>query len=235
MVGPRGKRRGGAKLSVRQKKSVIRLMNVGRELKYFVTNRGVTNITTTCTLDGTSFDIPQSAGASTDTSRIGDSITWCGTMEMNLQVTNGQGATSPNYCNARFILMQWHDVTTATPQPLANGSQVLLAGPSGTQDIYSLYNHDFRHQYTILYDNTFKLTGVGINGIVFTNVPVTDDTTSGVHKIRVDLNKMAAKNVQYVGGGGQGRNRIFLITVSDSNAAAPPTYIFSTKVFFRDA
>jgi len=221
----------GRKLTARQKADVKRLIHINQELKYFPFLFASTGISSTMTIDGTMFDVPQATTTSPDTRRIGDSLMWCGTMEVNLLVVNGLGATGDTYNNVRVVIFQWHDVSQATPVPLA--SSILLNGPinTTTPDVLSVYNHDNRHQYTILYDNTFSTVGSGQSA----SQPLTAATSAGVHRIRINLNKLARKNVQYVGGGGQGSNRFFMLYGSDSVLATHPFLVFSSKVFFRDS
>lgn len=226
MIGTRGK---GKALSKRQKADVKRILALQQELKYFPFNFVPTTLTNAFVIDGTMFDVPQSATVGQlDTKRIGDSIMWCGTMEVNLQIVNGLGATGDTFNNCRVIILQWHDTSTATPFPVV--TQVLLNGPSTVPDIYSTYNHDYRHQYTILFDETY-LT-VGPNG---PNNPPQSNVATGIHKIRINLTKLARKNAQFVAGGGQGSNRFFMIYGSDSQLATHPNMTFASKVFFRDS
>jgi len=156
-------------------------------------------------------------------------------MEINIQFVNGLGATADIYNNIRFIVFQWHPMTTGTPYPATSGSDILMTGPSGSVDIYSVYNHDTRQCYTILYDRVFTTIGCGNNGVATgANVGVSDVTSSGVHQIRIPLTK-ARKDVQYNAGGLQATNRLGMFWVSDSSLATHPTLAFMSKVFFRDS
>lgn len=215
------------KLNKRQQKQVKSIIRRGQELKYFVFPQTPIGVTSGGSLTGIPFDIPQSAGASTDTSRIGDSIMWCGSIDFRLQITNGLGVTSDQYNNVRVVIFQWHDTSTATPFPIV--SNIFINGPSGSPDVYSQYNHDYRHEYKILFDRTF--TTVSGNSAANTTQPP-NLTINRNYKISL---KKARKNVQYVGGSGQGSNRLFIFYISDSALATHPSIIYTTKVFFRDS
>jgi len=222
----------GKNLNKRQKRQVSVMIHREQELKYFFFRRAAANVTTTPLIDFTPFDVPQ---GDADNTRDADRLRWCGTMEINLQIVNGLGATADIYNNVRFVVFQWHPTTTGTPYPATNGTDVFMTGPSGSVDIYSVYNHDTRQNYTILYDRVFTTIGCGNNGVATgANVGVTDMTTTGVHQLRIPLTK-ARKNVQFVAGGLQGTNRLGLFYVSDSALATHPTLAFMSKVFFRDS
>lgn len=208
-----------------QRNQVVRLINRRTELKYFVANSAASQINSTASVTGVPFDISVGTG---DSARIGDSIMWCGTIEINLQIVCAQGATGDTYNNLRFMVLQWHGESRATPFPTV--ADILINGPTGAADIYSTYNHDNRYQITVLYDKVFRVVG---NGNTATNPPMANVTT-GVVPIRIPT-KRARKHVQYVGGGLQGTNRLFILTVSDSALATHPTLAYTCKSFFRDA
>lgn len=224
IIGSRARR--GRKLTPRQKQEVRTLINRRAELKYFHSVLAPAISTSAFAITGVPFDIPQSAGASTDTTRIGDSITWCGTLEMNFNMVN---SNAQNYNYERIIIFQWHDASSAAPVPTV--AHVLLNGPSGAADILSSYNHDYRHQYTILFDNVYSTAGLTTSAA---NTPTTSATNLPVQRIRISLTKLAKKNVQYIAGSGQANNRLFIISGS-GDVVNGPVISWDTKVFFRDS
>lgn len=222
----------GKKLTKRQVNEVKTIMHREQELKYFFYRQTAFQITTTPTVFFNPFDVPQ---GDTDNTRDGDRLRWAGTLEINLQVVNAIGATGDVYNNVRFVVFQWHPMTTGTPYPATNGSDIFMTGPSGSVDIYSVYNHDTRQCYTILYDRVYNTVGPGNNGVVTgANNPSTNTTSSGVHQLRIPLSKVR-KDVQYNAGGLQATNRLGLFYVSDSTLATHPTLAYMSKVFFRDS
>lgn len=215
----------GRKLNPKQKKEVKTIIARRQELKYFHYVQAATAVSTTADVSGSPFDIVQ---GDQDQERDGDRLQWCGTLEFNLQVVSGQTAgTSDLYNNVRVMLFQWHPTSTSAPSPVA--SDVLSQGPSGNPDIYSVYNHDTRQNYKILFDRVYRVT-LNTNGTIADN----SNSTTGIRRLRISMKK-ARKDVQYVGNGLQGTNRIFLLTVSDSALATHPTLAFASKIFFRDS
>jgi len=207
-------------LNPRQKKEVDKIILRNQEVKYFVGGFSASNVTNTAVINGVPFDIPQ---GDTDTERDGDHLKWLGKVRMNFQmIANG----SAEHNTIRLILLQWHPTSLATPLPVP--LSILLTGPTGSVDVMSHYNHDQRQNYKILYDQVFDLasnTTVDAAGI-------TDKIVITKH-IKVSLAK-ARKQVQYVSGGLQGTNRLFLIYVSDS-ALLHPTLALHSKVFYTDS
>lgn len=214
----------GRKLNKRQVKDVKRLINRNIELKYFPYVANTTSVTSTGASVGNPFDVPQ---GNTDTSRNGDSLKWCGKIDFRFEIVNGFGATADLYNKVRVVIYQFKDATISGQSPIP--SQIFINGPSGAIDVLSQYNHDFRHDYHILFDKTYH-TALSTNVANSTQAP---NSTTGVKHYRISLKK-ANKVVQYQGGGGQATNRLFLYYISDSSAATHPTIQYSLKTFFRD-
>lgn len=212
----------GRKLTRFQKHQAVQSFIRMSELKFCTATQAASQITATGALAQT-LTIPQGV---TDSDRAGDRIMWCGTIEVNLQVVNGQGATGDAYNNVRFILFQWHPNSTTSPPTIA---QILLPGPGGAQDIYSCYNHDHRSEYTILFDEVFLTVG---NGNTATNPPQCNVST-GVRRIRISTRGMT-KQAQFTAGATTGTNMIYLFQVSDSALATHPTTAYEMKAFYRD-
>lgn len=202
------------KLNRRQRKEVKNIMVRNTELKYYPSFFSTT-ASSTATLIASIFDVPQGV---TDQNRIGDELTLVG-LQFRIQTivadTNNQ---------VRFIIFQWHPNTgTGNPVP----TDILLAGPSGNPDIYSLYNHDKRQDYKVLHDSLYTMNGNGT-----ANYPI---TTSSIQfrQYNVSLSK-ARKKIHYIGGGLNATNRLWCIYLSDSIAIPHPQIIVATKLTFRD-
>lgn len=216
----RRRRMRGRKLNKRQVKQVKKIINIQSELKYFPFNQTGFSVTSTSVLTGASFDVTQGL---TDTSRIGDQLTLAGSIDFRLHLSSAD-----SYNIIRWILIQWHPTSTTTPFPATDGSDVLVAGPSTAIDYLSMYNHDKRSDYTVLFDKTYTLVGNGTSG----TYPYTTSSQIVKH-YRISLKK-ASKKVQFVGAGLQASNRLFWIYVSDSSGVSHPQAAYSSKLFFRD-
>jgi len=209
----------GKRLNKRQKKEVKRLIGIRQELKFQNYNQAPASITTTYTVTGAPYDIAQGI---TDSQRVGDSILWCGKIDLTIEVVNGLGATADAYNNLRFILFQWHPATTPT------AASLLLSGPSSTQDVYSNYNHDNRQMYKVLLDKVFVTSGGGVSA----TVPWGAGSVK-YRRFHVSTKKLT-KHVQYTAGGSTATNRLYVMFASDSALATHPTMLYSSKVFYRD-
>lgn len=159
--------------------------------------------------------IPQATSPVTDSARVGDrlflkSMQWRFTI--NSQTTNGFDAF-------RCIVVQYHPSSTTY-----NVANILLNGPSGGLDPWSMYNHDYRESYTILYDKTFSSQ---------CNLAA-DDNTINKH-VHVPL-KYAKKQIQYVGGSVAGQDHIFLLVLGRRTVGANGAVITSqVRVYFSDS
>lgn len=213
-------KRRGRKLGNRQKRQVKVLIARRQELKYTAYTSSA-SVSSTSSITGSPFDIAQ---GDTDTTRDGDRLQWCGTMEFMCHCINSSGALSDVYNNIRVIIFQWH------PSSSPAVTDILLPGPSLVADCLSLYNHDTRQQYRIMFDKIFKTSGNANSS----STPGTNITATNIKKFRIKMRK-TRKFAQYAGGTLTGTNRFYLITVSDSSAAPHPILEFSSKIFFRDS
>lgn len=208
-------------LSKRQKRDVTRLIHRNQELKYVAGSQNAAAVSSTATVVGNPFDVSQ---GDTDSQRDGDQLMWCGHIDFRVSVTNSQGATGDIYNNVRIIIFQWH------PNSTPSAANILLNGATGAPDCYSLYNHDLRQQFKILFDKVFVTAG---NGNAATT-PNTNIVNTGVKVYKIPLTK-ATKKVQYSGGGLTGTNRLYIFQVSDSVLVTHPTVSWSLKTVFRDS
>lgn len=157
-------------------------------------------------------DVFQPTQGGTDNQRNGDRCTLTSTIITFGSQVNNLGADP--YNTIRWILVQWH------PNTVPTAANILLNGPSGTQDVWSHYNHDNRQEYKILFD---KIQTLSVNG----------DEVKNRHLFRVRLKK-AQKQVQFVAAGTAGTNKLYLLYVTDGAGAHPPNLVYACKTFFRD-
>lgn len=212
----------GRKLSKRQRFEVQRIVARNSELKYVNASAGPANCTTTATLNSNFWNVAQGYS---DSQRVGDRLEWCGSMELKIQATNGEGATADIYNNIRQIIFQWHPNST----PVAGS--ILLNGPSGNPDVYSNYSHDNRQQYTVIFDKVYRTVG---NGGVASG-SYADNMTTGVLHYSIPLKK-CQKQVQFAAGSSTvATNMFYQLSVSDSALATHPQITLSIKTFFRDS
>lgn len=122
----------------------------------------------------------------------------------------------------RVIWFQWKPNTTPTAAGL------LLNGPSGFIDVHSEYSHDFRQQFNILKDKTYKLIG---NGLAATS-PLTSDS---VQLFKFTISKGFNTQLQYAAGGVTGTNLIYYLAISDSSVISHPALTFNAKVMYTDS
>lgn len=202
------------KLNAKQARQVKRIINRKSELKYIVANSAPSSITTTVGIN----TIMSIAVGQTDSTRIGDKVILT-KIEGRMHFTNTGDAT--NF--VRVILFQWKESTVPT------AADILLAGSSGTQDVGSLYAHDTRSQFKILYDKILRLVG---NAAAATT-PNTDLSILVLHPII--FGKKLLPNIQFIAGSSTVcYNSVYLLTVSDSTAAPHPSIYSSYKLNYRD-
>lgn len=209
------------KLTAEQKQQVKKMIVKDQELKYYGYTYSGVSITSTGSLSGLPFDIPQQTTSGSDTVRVGDQITLCGSVQMIMQLN-----VADVHNVVRLVILQWKSLSTATPTPVIG--DIFLPGPSLAIDVHSIYNHDTRSSFNILFDRTFTLIGNGTTGYPYT-------TSSIINRSYNISLKRANKKVDYVGGGGQGKNRLFFYYISDSGISTHPTMTLSFKTVFRDA
>lgn len=204
-----------------QKKQVKRLAERKEELKYFLTNQALADISNA----GTILDLTLVPQGQTDTTRVGDQLTLCGTLELRGTLQSQVNTVTSQRSLCRTIIFQWKSNTV----PVV--ADILLVGPSGATDVYSHYNHDQRQMYTVLHDSIHKLVGNGAAGLAW---------NPDVHKIlyiKVPLyGKKGAKTLQYAGATTAGTNHVYSLFIStEPGGAGCPDMFYQSKVFFRDA
>lgn len=214
--------RGGRRtaLTTKQRYEVKRIVERSSELKYFALNVLGAPISSTANVSSAPFAVPQGI---TDTTRVGDELTWVST-KFRFEIVNSQGALSDVYNNMRLMIFQWH------PNSVPTAADVLIPGPSGSPDILSTYGHDRRAEFTVLYDETFKTVG---NQLAATT-PATSIITTGVQTRDVSL-RFARKKCGFTGASTNANEMLYLLIVTDSIVAPHPTISYQMKTFFRDS
>lgn len=162
------------------------------------------NAVTTTPQIQTLSEVPQSAGNSTDVTRIGDTIR-IRSLQFNYTIAIGD---TTNF--VRLIFFQWKPTTT----PVA--SNILL--DTVTSPWLSPYNHDYRQSFIVIKDAFHKLD---------VNIPVVYN--------RLMFTQFMLRKIQYVAATVTGSNKLYVLLVSDSGAAAHPVASWSGKFNFTDA
>jgi len=201
-----------SQLTPLQRRQVKRLIKAPMEHKYYEHNVSLVGAPSSGLFVQTS-TIPQ---GDTDGTRDGDKLT--------LTSMNVSGSV---YCGdvtniVRLIFLQWRPPTSPSL------TDILGKGADGTNvDVYSLYNHDKRSQFKILFDRSWSLAGYGT-----TSSPYGQDTEK---LFRVNISKKLVKDLQYVNGSStSGSNQIFYIALSDSIATPNPTFTFVMRMNYVD-
>lgn len=157
------------------------------------------------------WSIAQSAGASTDTSRIGDAVR-VQSLDFYLRTYIASGA---DICNAvRFIIFYWKGYNNVPP---TNAQLLQFAATANSP--FSPINHDFRDNFQVVRDKVINLSYYGGNQYIY-------------HKkinLRNKLIKFSA------GSATVGFNQLYIFITSDSNGTLDPILTYTGRVNFTDA
>lgn len=217
------KRAGGKKLNKEQIKEVKKIISVRQELKYSnIFFNAIASTTTASILLLT--DIAQ---GNTDSTRNGDKLMLSRYFDLRYIWTIGDQS---NF--VRTIIFQWKPQggpLSYTPTP----ADILFAGSTGIIDVDSMYLHDTRSQYTILYDKVHALAGNGtFNPAGTTIYPYTGMSFIYVHK-RIKIPRL---QVQFESAGSTTMtNGIYVIYVSDSQITPNPKLTLNAMFKFTDS
>lgn len=218
----KGVRRPQQALTPQQKSEVSRMVKraitIAPELKYLTTGLNTTfgGVTTFTTLSLT--DVPQSAGASTDVTRIGDFIN-ARSLELHFNIVRNP-ATANVAEFVRLLVVQRHAQFSVDPPTSAN---LFLNDPVSTViNFRSFFIQDGRSLSTVLWDQTFDMTGLTA-------------TTEGAIYEKVNISLASArKKLNYINGSTtNGTENIFLYYCC-STATTPPTLTLAAKFQFTD-
>jgi len=126
------------------------------------------------------------------------------------------------FVNLRLIIFRWK-VSTTVVSPTTG--MILENQPSW--NILSPYNYSLRKNYTILYDETFYLTGF-YNGTTLNVVP-TDTSIKLIQRI-IYVNK----KVTFVTNTVNGEGHIYYLLFSDSTTTPHPEVRVSFRTYYTD-
>lgn len=217
-----------APLNPRQKRVVKRLIRGVQELKWFQASLADQVINSTGVVVGVT-DIPQ---GDTDQTRDGDQIKLVGSIKLHakLSVDLGNDALQQTPL-IRFAVIQWHPQTTSGGADEPTLAAIFNAGPSGSVDVLSNFNHDNRQLFKVLYNKWIRLVGPG--------TATTNAYNPLVEKFimkNISLRK-AHKKMQYSAGSSViATNHIYVLYLADVGSDAQnPTITWSTKIVYTDS
>jgi hypothetical protein len=213
---PARKRRGRGKggLTRGQRAEIKSLVERDVEEKYLVT-AGAGSITSTTAISSLA-DIPQGIA---DTQRVGDTVTL---HDLELKFNVAKVATNTALENyVRVAVIQWHP-TSALVAPTA--SALFLLDPSlATISFRSFWTHDYKPNFTVLFDQVVKLAGPG---------SATTGNSSTCHFTDVMI-PIPRKIIQFAAATVDGSNKLYLVTISSEGANAP-TLTSAAQLHYRD-
>lgn len=202
-----------AHLSKAQRADVKKIIEKIGELKYKNINAAQTIAVQIPTITHMT-NIPQ---GTTDNDRIGD--------ELRLEKSYLRlfcGSQSPRN-TLRVLFFQWIPDNTNPP----TSADILLVGSSGTQDYTSQYNHDKRHLFKIIFDQTYTLVGDGQAA-----TSPNQDSSVQFHQYTLDFTR---PKVQYDAASTTvGSNQLYIMYMGDQNGAAAPFMFYTLKLMYRD-
>lgn len=173
--------------------------------------------------------IPQTAGASTDSTRIGDKVK-LKSITVKLRLKGTVSAVTPFGQCIRIMIFQFiAPSTTAAPLTPTLNNILLADVPTGVRSAMSHRDVDHMKTYVMLYDKTFfvpnQCTAVGTAGNWVKMI-----------KIQVPL-KYAQKTINFSAGGTESNNSIWLGAIGSEPTfgAGNATYGHSHRVRFTDS
>lgn len=189
-------------------KSIVkRTLNECKETKYLLTS----NVPATVPAAGVFHKLSNIAQGVTDSQRIGDAI--C-INKLHLKYTVWAGDATNLI---RVIVFQWKDNDSTAP---TLPDILTQAGGTPGYEYYGSYVHDnLGNKFNVLYD---KLIGMNL--------------ASGAPKsVNKNMNmKYFKKEIEFVAGGGNGFNHIYMLAISDSAASTHPSLQFSSYLTYTD-
>lgn len=201
-----------AKAVKQEIKSLVKNQMKG-ESKWYVTV-GSTSATYNGTLVRLS-SVPQSAGASNDTTRIGDALQPT-SLQLNYTFYNiGAPGVNPYESDIRVVVFRWL-VDDSLSAPTAG---LIVNSTGGLSAAISTFNHDQRGNFEVLYDKLHLCSNSTLNP---TNKPV-----------RTSI-KVNSKMIKYVAGATNGLNNIYLLVIGDSDTAVDPYFGYYAQLNFQD-
>jgi len=226
----RGSRVRRKRLGLAQRAQVKRIINQDLELKFKLTGTiiGASNILTNIV------DMSAIAQGALDTERVGDRLSWCGSITFKYDITKNTANLTPmEYI--RVILFQWHPESGATAGVPVAADVLLNDAITGAITYRSTYNHDRRQMYKILYDRNITLNGRANSSTGVGQTFTTDSTTSTcIQRTAFIPMTKATKKVQFTAATTEGTNKVYLMVIGSEPAGTPALFAYNLKIFFRD-
>lgn len=199
-----------SKKQVATKEYVVNKLKREIEHKYLDINEVPVNIVL-----GTGFmeRLTSISQGQTDITRVGDKATLT-SLNLKYQITGGDATNL-----LRVIVYQWHPNSTLAAPTAANVMQYFNIGDN--REVLSPYTHDYKGQFTILFDRLHSTTLVGSNQAI---------SWQGYVSLR-----RARKQLEFTAGGQEAANHIYLLVLGDSTAVTHPTFTYLARVMFTDA
>lgn len=196
------RRRGGSKAQVQA--LVAKAISARAEKKYFLDNQTAQSMT----YSGAVYDLSEVPQGDDDVSRDGDSL-YIRSVRVLGRMANAGGAVN----HIRVIVFQWRDDSTPT------ASSVLIPGYLGTVLApLSLYTHDQRRKYNVMYDKKFTLDTSGKSTVLFDTGYLFPTT----------------KKISFTSGTTTGNDKLWLLVVSDTASATYPALNYVSRLTFND-
>lgn len=192
-----------------EKAQVARMMNVRHEKKYFQNYAAGTR-----DWSGVIHSVSDVAQGDSDVNRDGDSL-YIKSLQIRYSI-----AVADTYNLVRLICFQWLDDDTPIP------SDILSATYLGTAVApLAPFHHDQRAKYRILYDSQ-PMALNGTSNLV--------EVRTVMLKNRGKLGKKMVNQIRYTAGLTTGSNKLYILEISDSSAAAHPSFSTVARMNFTD-
>lgn len=170
--------------------------------------------------------VPQSAGAETDITRVGNDIT-ATSIQWRLRYNNV--AAQLGSVTMRMLVF-WDQ----QPNGAAPTAATLLDGTTVTSLTLAPYHRDYQKRYKILHDSVVTITPQAVQAFT----PATGATTALVPQIVYrHAKRQLARTVKYIGNGATvasiGTNSLYAMWISNV-AADLPTVTAGFRLYFKD-
>lgn len=228
-------RRGGSKLTKRQKQEVKAIVYKNLELKHVQEGFIGADVVSAGTITQVSV-IPLGPGKS---QRIGDEISLKG-FEFRFEIELGSGLVTSHdeWNNVRLIVFRWRDSNYDPSLGINIGPGISdILDPVGANPVWlSNYNYENKHRYTILYDKVHTVWSTP----VYTGTVSTYTAEHGPYSTKtrhINLGKKVKAKIYYDDDSSMihGSNQLYVLFASDSNYASHPKLSFVGTLSYTDA
>jgi hypothetical protein len=164
--------------------------------------------------------------AVSDTDRVGDVLELSGNIDVRYSIEKN-AASTVLFEHVRLVILQWHLSDVTTPP---TGALCFLQDPSVSAISYrSQESHDLgkfgaNPQFRIIYDHTTTLVGTNLLPTESLSAYVTTSVSIATIK----------KRIQYISGGNNGTNKLFLGIIG-SSATNVPSVNFTAMILYTDS